>query len=80
MVLVGEHDLSPEQLAHDLSKHLGPMFDEIFENVIDGPHTPVQEHTRAFTDWIIAHNLETWGLYSAYPYLSLESIRVLTRS
>ena len=77
MVLVAEHDSSPKQLAHDLSEHLGPMFDEILENVIDGPPTPVQDHTRAFTDWIIAHNLETWGLYSAYPTLSLQNIRVL---
>jgi hypothetical protein len=80
MVLVAEHDFSLERLAHDLSEHLGPMFDEIFENVIDGPPTPVQEHTRAFTDWIIAHNLETWGLYSAYPTLYLQNIRALTRS
>jgi hypothetical protein len=79
MVLVAEHDFSLERLAHDLSKHLGPMFDEIFENVIDGPPTPVQEHTRAFTDWIIAHNLKTWGLYSAYPVLYLENIRALNR-
>ena len=77
MLLIAEHDFPPEKLAHDLSKHLGPMFNEIFENVIDGPPIPVQENTRAFTDWIIAHNLKTWGLYSAYPSLSLQSIRVL---
>jgi hypothetical protein len=77
MVLVAEHDLALENLAHDLSKHLGPMFDEIFDKVIDGPPTPVQEHTRAFTDWIIAHNLKTWGLYSAYPSVSSREIRAL---
>jgi len=42
MVLVAEHDFSLEQLAHDLSKHLGPMFDEVFENVIDSSPTPMQ--------------------------------------
>jgi len=66
-----------EKLAHDLSKHLGPTFDEIFETVIDGPPIPVRENTRAFTDWIIAHNLKTWGLYSAYSSLSLQHIRAL---
>lgn len=77
MLVVAEHDSSTEKLAHDLSKNLGPMFNEICENLIDGPPIPVQENTRAFTDWIIAHNLENWGLYSAYPHLSMENFRVL---
>jgi hypothetical protein len=79
IVLVAEHDSFLGQLAHDLSKHLGPMLDEIFENVVDGPPTPVQGHTRAFTDWVIAHDLKTWGLYSGYPSVSVQDIRVLSR-
>lgn len=77
MVLVAEHDLPPEKLAQDFATHLGPMFDEIFKNVIDGPPTPVQGNTRAFSDWIVAHNLETWGFYSSYPTFTVHEIRAL---
>jgi hypothetical protein len=77
IALVAEHDGDLAKLTEDSSAHLGPIFDAIFENVIDGPPTPVQENRRAFTDWIIAHNLKTWGLYSAYPTLSVQDVRAL---
>jgi hypothetical protein len=77
LALVGEHDGELAKLAEDFSMHLGPMFDEIFQNAIGTPPTPVRENRRAFTEWIIGHNLKTWGLYSAYPSLSVKEIRVL---
>lgn len=77
LALVGEHDGQLAKLAEDFSMHLGPMFDEIFQNAIGVPPTPVRENRRAFTDWVIGHNLKTWGLYSAYPSLTLQSIRAL---
>jgi hypothetical protein len=75
MALVAEHDDSHEKLAHAFSTHLGSMFNEIFENVADGPPIPVQENVRAFTHWIVSHNLEGWTLYSAYPTLDVKKIR-----
>ena len=75
MALVAEHDHPPEELAQDSSTHLGSMFNQILENVTDGPPTPVQENVRAFTDWIISHNLESWSAYSAYPTVDLKEIR-----
>ena len=75
VALVAEHDDSQEKLAQDFSTHLGSVFNEIFENVMDGPPTPVQENMRAFTHWIVSHNLEGWTLYSAYPTLDVKKIR-----
>jgi hypothetical protein len=77
LALVGEHDGEFAKLAEDFWTHLGPMFDEIFENAIGAPPTPVRENRAAFTDWFIRHNLKTWGLYSAYPALSVKNVRVL---
>lgn len=76
LALVGEHDGELAKLAEDFLTHLGPMFDEIFQNAVGTPPTPVRENRRAFTDWVIGHNLKTWGLYSAYP-LTVQNIRVL---
>jgi hypothetical protein len=76
LVLVGEHDGELAKVAEDFQTHLGPIFDEIFQNVIDSPPTPVRENRRAFTEWVIARNLKTWVLYSAYPSLTVQNIRV----
>ena len=75
MAIVAEHDLSVEKLSQEFSTHLGSMFNQIFENVMNGPPTPVQENRHAFTHWIVSHNLESWTLYSAYPTLDVEKIR-----
>ena len=77
LALVGEHDGELAKLAENFSMHLGPIFDEIFQNAIGTPPTPVRENRRAFTDWFIGHNLKTWGLYSAYPGLTVQNVRVL---
>jgi hypothetical protein len=77
LALVGEHDGELAKLAEDFWTHLGPMFDEIFQNAISAPPTPVWENRAAFADWFIGHNLKTWGLYSAYPALSVKNVRVL---
>jgi hypothetical protein len=80
LALVGEHDGDILKLAEDFSMHLGPMFDEVLQNVVDSPPTPVRGNKRSFTDWIIGNNLKTWGLYSASPSLTVQNIRVLAGS
>ena len=77
LALVGELDGGLAKLAENFSTHLGPMFDEIFKNAIGTPPTPVRENGRAFTDWFIGHNLNTWGFYCAYPGLTVQNVRVL---
>ena len=72
---VSEYDGTFEKHIQDLSTHLGPIFDEVFENVADPPPTPVQKNTRAFADWVSARNIKPWWFYSAYPTLSVQDIR-----
>jgi len=75
LAYVSEYDGSFDKHIQDLSTHLGPLFDEMFENLVDPPPAPVQKNTSAFSDWISAHNAKLWWFYSAYPSLSVQDIR-----
>lgn len=75
LALVAEHDGSPEKLAQDLSAKLGPVFDQVFENVVAAPPTPVQKNVPSFVKWTNDHNLKPWAFYSAFPTLTVQDIR-----
>jgi hypothetical protein len=75
VVLVAEHDGTLDKLAQDLSAKLGPVFDQVFENVVDAPPTPVQKNVPAFVKWANDHNLKPWVFYSATPTLTVQDIR-----
>ena len=75
VVLVAEHDGTLEKLVQDLSAKLGPVFDQVFENVVDAPTTPVQKNVPAFAKWANDHNLKPWVFYSALPTLTVQDIR-----
>ena len=62
----------------DFTKHLGLVFDAIFEHVVDAPPTPCQKNTEPFLKWVADHNLPVvHGFYSAYPDLSVQDIKML---
>ena len=75
VVLVAEHDGTLDKLALDLSAKLGQVFDQVFENVVDAPPTPVQNNVPAFVKWANDRNLKSWGFYSATPNLTVQDIR-----
>ena len=75
LVLVADHDGTLDKLAQDLSAKLGPVFDQVFENVVDAPPTPVQKNVPAFVKWANDHNLKSWGFYSSVPTLTVQDIR-----
>jgi hypothetical protein len=72
---ISTHDGRFDQHVQDLSTNLGPLFDELLENVVDPPPTPVQNNSAAFAKWIGRHNIKPWWFYSAYPALSVQDIR-----
>jgi hypothetical protein len=72
---ISTHDGTFDNHVQDLSTHLGPMFDQLLENVVDSPPTPVQKNTTAFAKWIDSHNIKPWWFYSAYPNVSVRDIR-----
>jgi hypothetical protein len=75
LTLISEFDGGLDQHVNDLAAHLGPLLDQLFQNVVDPPASPVQKDTRAFASWVSAHNIKPWVFYSAYPTLSVKDIR-----
>lgn len=75
LVLVADHDGTLDKFAQDLSAKLGPVFDQVFENVVDAPPTPVQKNVPAFVKWANEHNMKPWSFYSGYPTLTVQDIR-----
>ena len=75
LTFISEYDGDLEKHIQEFTAHLGPLFDEILENVVDPPPTPVQKNAPAFAQWVKAHNTKTWGFYTAYPTLSVQDIR-----
>jgi hypothetical protein len=75
LAFISEYDGDFDKHVQDCATHLGPLFDQILENMVDPPPTPVQKDTQAFGKWISAHNLKPWLFYSAYPTLSVQDIR-----
>jgi Dyp-type peroxidase family len=54
---------------------MGDVFDLIMGFVLDPAPLPVKEHPDAFVDWVMAHNKDSIGFYSAYPQVSAVQIR-----
>src|SRR5271169_4010143 len=48
LLFLGDFDGEFSQLMSDLAKRAGPMFDAIFEHVVDPPPTSVADHADAF--------------------------------
>ena len=75
LTFISEYDGDLEKLIQDFTAHLGPLFDEILENVVDPPPTPVEKNAPAFAQWVKAHNIKPWIFYTGYPTLSVQDIR-----
>jgi hypothetical protein len=70
-------DGSFEKYIQDFTDKIGPVFDTLFEFVIDPPPTPVQKNAQAFYKWAGSVNLPPIGLYSGYPGLAVQDIKAL---
>jgi hypothetical protein len=70
-------DGSFQQYIQDFTDKIGPVFDTLFDFVIDPPPTPVAKNAQAFYQWEVANNLPPIGLYSAYPGLTVQDIKAL---
>ena len=77
LLFLGDFDGEFAQLMADLTKHAGPVFDAIFQHVVDPPPTPVADHADAFAEWTAEHLLDAVNLYTAYPGVSAKQIKAL---
>jgi hypothetical protein len=77
LLFLGDFDGEFSQLMADLAKHAGPVFDAIFQHVIDPPRSPVADNADAFVEWTAAHLVHAVNLYTAYPDVTAKEIKAL---
>jgi hypothetical protein len=77
LLFLGDFDGEFSQLMAELAKHAGPVFDAIFQHVVNPPPTPVADHADAFVEWTADHVLTAINLYTAYPGVTAKEIKAL---
>jgi hypothetical protein len=77
LLFLGDFDGEFSALMGDLSKYAGPVFDAIFEHVVDPPATPVADNLNAFVEWTAEHLASPVNLYTAYPGVTVKEIKAL---
>jgi hypothetical protein len=77
LLFLGDFDGEFSQLMAELAKHAGPVFDAIFQHVVNPPPTPVADHADAFVEWTADHLLTAINLYTAYPGVTAKEIKAL---
>jgi hypothetical protein len=77
LLFLGDFDGELTQLMSELAKHAGPVFDAIFQHVVNPPPTPVADHADAFVEWTAEHLLDPINIYTAYPGVTAKEIKAL---
>jgi hypothetical protein len=77
LLFLGDFDGEFTQLMADFAKASGPVFDAIFQHVIDPPPSPVADHADAFVEWTAEHLVTAVNLYTAYPGVTAKEIKAL---
>ena len=67
LLYLADFDGEFSELMRALAVHAGPIFDAIFQHVVDPPPTPVAGNVEAFVDWAGSRLLDPLLVYSAYP-------------
>jgi hypothetical protein len=77
LLFLGDFDGEFSQLMAELAKRAGPVFDTIFQHVVNPPPTPVADHVDAFVEWTAEHLVQAVNLYTAYPDVTAKEIKAL---
>ena len=77
LLFLGDFDGEFAQLTAELAKQAGPVFDAIFQHVVDPPPTPVADHADSFVEWAAEHLLDPINVYTAYPGVTAKEIKAL---
>ena len=59
------------------AEKLGPVFDLLFEFVVDPPPRPSARNSGALIEWVVAHVLPPLGMYQAYRGLRVRDVTAL---
>jgi hypothetical protein len=74
LAIITTYDGKFEKYISDFAHFIGPIFDALFEHIVDPPPLPVNKNTSAFIAWVHAHDAKPTGFFSAYPDLSVVDI------
>ena len=77
LLFLGDFDGEFGELMAELAKRAGPVFDAIFQHVVNPPPAPVADHADAFVEWTAEHILSAINLYTAYPDVTVQDIKAL---
>jgi len=77
LLFLGEFDGELGTIMSDYAKQAGPVFDAIFQHVLDPPPAPVAANADAFVDWVVDHLLKPINIYTAYPEVTAKEIKAL---
>ncbi len=77
LLFLGDFDGAFGDLMAALAKSSGPLFDAIFQHVVQPPATPVASNADAFVEWTAAHLLHPVNLYTAYADGTAQEIKAL---
>jgi hypothetical protein len=77
LLFVGDFDGEFSDLMTGLANHAGPVFDAIFQHVVNPPAVPTADHTDIFVEWTADHLLDAINLYTAYPGVTVKEIKAL---
>src|SRR5258707_2154329 len=77
LLFLGDFDGEFSELMVNIAKHTGPVFDAIFQHVVNPPPTPVADNADAFAEWTAAHLVHAVNLYTAYPDVTAKEIKAL---
>jgi hypothetical protein len=77
LLFLGDFDGEFASLMAHLAKRAGPVFEAIFQHVKNPPPVPVAANADAFVKWSTAHLLYAVNLYTAYPSVTAQEIKVL---
>src|SRR5271157_209242 len=77
LLFLGDFDGEFSHLMAELAKYAGPVFDAVFQHVVDPPPTPVALNADAFAKWAKAHLVSAVNLYTAYPSVTAKEVKAL---
>src|SRR5450432_3773241 len=77
LLFLGDFDGEFGELITGLAKSSGPVFDPIFQHVLNPPPTPVADNVAAFVEWAADHLLHPVNIYTAYPEVTAKQIKAL---
>jgi len=77
VLFLGDFDGEFTQLMAELARLAGPIFDAIFQHVVNPPPTPVADNADAFVEWAADHLIHALNVYTAYPNVTANDIKDL---